>query len=337
MDIKTIVFYACAILLTLSLTATPRTGSARLPMFGCLTLNVVLEKLLVSLFLSGSSHETVHSWLWLCRRFSCTLAALALVHAVLHHTDVGKKTLAALDDLKEMQERSSHELQEKLRKLEGAWGAHADGPTTAATGAPLTAEQRARVLGREIVRSSQERLKTSPARRVYRRSPPASGCRPVTSPSRDAAALAEASPTAFTGLDERPASSSSSPDAPDAPHAVPPPPPPPPPPIDLCAASTVVALSAADGAALDEAAGQARAAASPRSRKTPVGRIAAGRRRTSNGSNRWAPRRAARWESRAPSPTHARTHAQHTQTLSTPPLPLAGCRRARTSRPPSTP
>ena len=52
MDVKTIVFYTCAVLLGLALTSTPRSSAARFPIFCCLTINVFLEKLLVSFVFS---------------------------------------------------------------------------------------------------------------------------------------------------------------------------------------------------------------------------------------------------------------------------------------------
>ena len=44
MDMKTIIFYTCAVLLSLALTSTPRSSAARFPIFCCLTLNVLIEK-----------------------------------------------------------------------------------------------------------------------------------------------------------------------------------------------------------------------------------------------------------------------------------------------------
>ena len=51
---------------------------------------------------STASVESLHYWFGLVRRFTTTLAAAALGYAALHHTDVGKKTLSALDELKKM-------------------------------------------------------------------------------------------------------------------------------------------------------------------------------------------------------------------------------------------
>ena len=48
LDIKTLFFYTCAVMLCLALTATPRTSGVRLPIFALLTLNLILEKLLAT-------------------------------------------------------------------------------------------------------------------------------------------------------------------------------------------------------------------------------------------------------------------------------------------------
>ena len=106
LDIKSVFFYFCAVLLALALTATHYTAAARLPIFAMLTANLTLERLLAAYVFppaaSTGSVESLHYWFGLVRRFTTTLAAAALGYAALHHTDVGKKTLSALDELKKM-------------------------------------------------------------------------------------------------------------------------------------------------------------------------------------------------------------------------------------------
>ena len=106
LDIKSVFFYVSAVLLALALTATHYTAAARLPIFVLLTANFTLERLLAAYFVpqvaSATTAESLHYWFGIVRRFTTTVAAAALGYAALHHTDVGKKTLSALDELKRM-------------------------------------------------------------------------------------------------------------------------------------------------------------------------------------------------------------------------------------------
>lgn len=133
LDIKTIVFYVCAVLLSLALTATPRTATARLPIFAMLTINVILERLLAS-YLGGAaaSPETLHSVLSMCRRLTSTVCVVTLAYAALHHTDVGKRTLSALDELKTLHKQTTQQLQDKLDRLEKEAAAHRSRDSTLA-------------------------------------------------------------------------------------------------------------------------------------------------------------------------------------------------------------
>ena len=119
LDIKTLFFYTCAVMLCLALTATPRTAGARLPIFALLTLNLILEKLLATFIFSASAQpESLHGWIAMCRRLVMVSSVSLLAYAVLHHTDVGKRTLSALDELKAMHQKQSDEMQERLDRLE---------------------------------------------------------------------------------------------------------------------------------------------------------------------------------------------------------------------------
>ncbi|KAL1496446.1 hypothetical protein AB1Y20_016400 [Prymnesium parvum] len=122
MDMKTIVFYTCTVLLALALTSTPRTASARLHIFAIMTINAFIEKFLVSIVFTSPSTATevqsAHAWLWSCRRLACCVGLIALVHALLFHKDLAKRTLTAIDELKLLHRESSDGLQAKLEQLE---------------------------------------------------------------------------------------------------------------------------------------------------------------------------------------------------------------------------
>ena len=119
LDMKSVFFYTCAVLLALALTATKPTAAARLPIFALLTINLLAEKMLAVLLVSPvDSPEAFHGWTSLARRFTMSLGLAILAYAALHHTDVGKRTLADLAELKEMQKQASEELQARLERLE---------------------------------------------------------------------------------------------------------------------------------------------------------------------------------------------------------------------------
>ena len=67
---------------------------------------------------SATAAESLHAWLSFGRRVTSTLCAGALGYAGLHHTDVGKKTLSALDELKRMHKQHTEEMQSRLERLE---------------------------------------------------------------------------------------------------------------------------------------------------------------------------------------------------------------------------
>jgi hypothetical protein len=119
LDMKTLFFYTCAVLLALALTSAQRTMAARLPVFALLTLNFVLEKTIVACLLTlDAPTDNLHIWFSMCRRIVGACCAVVLVRSVLYHTDVGKKTLSALDDLKRMHREATDEMQLRLERLE---------------------------------------------------------------------------------------------------------------------------------------------------------------------------------------------------------------------------
>ena len=118
-DIKTLFFYTCAVLTCLAITATQRTASARLPVFMLLTLNLLVEKMLASyIFPPATQPERLHTWIVIVRRLVMVLVAWMLAHAALHHTDVGRYTISALDELKKMHKVATDEMQSRLERLE---------------------------------------------------------------------------------------------------------------------------------------------------------------------------------------------------------------------------
>ena len=121
LDLKTLLFYTCAVLLALALTSTPRSAAARLPIFVLLTTNAILEKCIaahLSTGAAGPDTASLHGYVWASRRATSALALAALVHALVAHQDVGKLTLAVLDELRTVQRESSENLSSKLERLE---------------------------------------------------------------------------------------------------------------------------------------------------------------------------------------------------------------------------
>jgi hypothetical protein len=143
MDLRAVVFYCAAVLLTLALTSTAKTGAARLPIFGLLTANAAVEKLLVSVALRhlGADVATLNAAAWACRRLATLASALALVWAVVRYTDVSGRTLSGINELKAMHAASSEQLRAKLERLEAEAEARARKPdaSSAAKDASLQA------------------------------------------------------------------------------------------------------------------------------------------------------------------------------------------------------
>ena len=193
MDTKTILFYTCSVLLSLALTSTQRTSSARLPIFLALTLNVLVEKAITTLLLrnggpqDGTGAERVHVWLWASRRLFGTIGLLALLHALAFHTDLGKKTVAMLGEVKQLQKQGTEEMLAQLRDLLEQQKRRED-------------SRRTREVNREIVHSALSRHRRaskspSPAR-VHDKAAAREGfaARPNKSPVRGCVLPAEAPP-----------------------------------------------------------------------------------------------------------------------------------------------
>jgi len=124
-DIKSVLFFTCAVLLALALTSTSRTAAARLPIFAMLTGSCLLEKTLAAVFLgrgasgpaSAADVEALVAWLWLLRKATCAGGLCALCHAALCYTDLGRKTLSKLDELHALTRRDSEDLSAKIDGL----------------------------------------------------------------------------------------------------------------------------------------------------------------------------------------------------------------------------
>ena len=266
MDIKSVVFYCCAVLLALGLTSTPRTSSARLPLFAVLSLNAFAEKLVggyVLRWVLGAPQETVHLAIATMRRLAALGGAACLARSVLRHVDVGRRTLSSLDELKHMQRQASDELADKLAKLEAQAAAFA----------------RARILHRQRDAASAT-AKSVLLQAARRRHSPGRAFSP---------SYRHASPPSSTGAGSEGGGSgraSHSPKAAKAAASSPPreespePPPPPPPLVQLpsavCLRPESVATEANDAAVPPPPCGAAEEAAAPKS--APKSRPRASRR-----------------------------------------------------------
>ena len=126
LDVKTVFVYTSSVLLSLALTSTKPTASARLPLFALLTANLMLERLLATWLCPGATRgaapaesvASLHGWIGLLRRIAGALALAVLLHAVFHHTDASLRTLSTLDELKRMHQEHSDEMQSRLERLE---------------------------------------------------------------------------------------------------------------------------------------------------------------------------------------------------------------------------
>lgn len=126
-DIKSILFFTCAVLLATALTSTARTAGARLPIFTVLAANCALEKLLSIIFLnrrgaqgSATDVEAMLSWLWMLRKTATAVAALLLLRAAVTYADLGRKAVAMLEDMQKVHRQHSDNLASKLDAIVAA-------------------------------------------------------------------------------------------------------------------------------------------------------------------------------------------------------------------------
>ena len=154
LDVKAVIFYVSSVVSTVALTSTPRTASARLPIFCALTGNVIVEKMISGFFLTASGSKgagaaAAHRWLWRARKLVVIIAMLLLARSFLFHTDVGKKAVAMLSELKAMQRQDSQETQRRLAALAAERDAYVE----------KLAESRAQQLARQMARAEILRAK----------------------------------------------------------------------------------------------------------------------------------------------------------------------------------
>lgn len=146
-----IVYYTMSVLLSYLVTSTPRTGSARFWMFGIVTANILIERLIIYVCTSGllevnNSEEAAYSWHVFCRKVSGVLAVVVLlIHAVRYRDlnalnnqlllDIkaelrhlrGKDPALSLDEIDHMPPADSDTLQMIRRVTQSRTSALADG------------------------------------------------------------------------------------------------------------------------------------------------------------------------------------------------------------------
>jgi hypothetical protein len=91
--LDTIIFYVGSIIISYIITATPRTHEARIWIFLIISLNAVIERIIVSQFLRGNMDElevfnkNLYWWIWQCRKVMLTMCAVSIGVAVFHYCD----------------------------------------------------------------------------------------------------------------------------------------------------------------------------------------------------------------------------------------------------------
>lgn len=100
-----IVYYTMSVLLSYLVTSTPRTGSARFWMFGIVTANILIERLIIYVCTSGllevnNSEEAAYSWHVFCRKVSGVLAVVVLLIHAVRYRDLNALNNQLLLDIK---------------------------------------------------------------------------------------------------------------------------------------------------------------------------------------------------------------------------------------------
>jgi hypothetical protein len=86
----TLVFYISSIIVSCVVTATPRTQEARIWIFLIITVNAVIERIVVHLFLQDDVehlNKTLYWWIWQCRKVMVTVCIVWLGAAVYQYCD----------------------------------------------------------------------------------------------------------------------------------------------------------------------------------------------------------------------------------------------------------
>jgi len=107
MDVASVMFYCCAVLMTWVLTAMPRTAPARVPIFSLLIGNALVEHVLASS--SMVELDRLDKSLYLCRGLFICVSGLCLVRTAVIHVDIGTRILVSMHVL----QQSVNELKEQ--------------------------------------------------------------------------------------------------------------------------------------------------------------------------------------------------------------------------------
>jgi len=97
MDIGSVTFYCCAVVMTWALTAMPRTAPARVPIFGLLFANALIERVLASS--SMVELDSMDRSIYLCRGLFICVGGLRLIRTAALHVDIGTRMLMSIHEL----------------------------------------------------------------------------------------------------------------------------------------------------------------------------------------------------------------------------------------------
>ncbi|XP_061187441.1 uncharacterized protein LOC133195574 [Saccostrea echinata] len=100
-----IVYYTVSIVLSYLITSTPRTAAARFWMFGIVTFNIIIERVIIYMFTSGyleedNIEEAAYGWHVFCRKVSGCLAMVILVIHAARYRDLNVVNNQLLMDIK---------------------------------------------------------------------------------------------------------------------------------------------------------------------------------------------------------------------------------------------
>jgi hypothetical protein len=113
----TIVFYITSIIVSYVVTATPRTQEARIWIFLIITVNAVIERIVVRQFLQDDVehlNKTLYWWIWQCRKVMLTVCVLWIGVAVYQYCDYNAVNHQLLIQIRKQNAEVIHHL-EKMR------------------------------------------------------------------------------------------------------------------------------------------------------------------------------------------------------------------------------
>ncbi|XP_048741646.2 uncharacterized protein LOC125655413 [Ostrea edulis] len=134
-----VVYYTLSIMLSYLLTSTPRTAPARFWMFGIMTLNIIIERFIITMFISGYTEETnteeaAYAWHIFCRRVSGFLAIVVLVIHAIRYQDFNVLNYQLLMDIKaDLRHLRSRDLRHRLDEIDHTLESPTPGPMTIAS------------------------------------------------------------------------------------------------------------------------------------------------------------------------------------------------------------